>query len=230
MSEDGEEKASGRFARAREMRDVLHRRRHHDDGSPATIEEDTDAPGHGDAALVPADSLDAMARDALRAELHAAVDARLEAYASGPHDLDALQTGLHAEIDKVLNHQPAPEALRHQLMSTTPDSPARADDVPDTVNGALDMLKVRLAAVFAGSRKRIVHGAASVAKAAPAAVPLLQNTFARFLDDPKRLKELQKGIEVLLSRYMSPTRAKMLAGLALSLATAAAKKKREPGS
>ena len=175
------------------------------------------------------DELNGLAREALRQELHAAVDRVMNVHGTDPRARDALKGELHTALDAVVNDHVAAESASGRLMDGVHGAWSRVQTVPETVDAATGRLGRMVDAAVEGVRPRVKQGASALAELVPRLTPLVMDMLVKFADDPERMRAAQLQAEKLLTRYMEPKRARWIVAAAVKAVESAAKNRRERG-
>lgn len=175
------------------------------------------------------DELDVLGHDALRQELHAAVDGVMDAHGTTPRARDTLKAELHTALDRIVNDHVAPETVRGKLAGELSSVWSTAHIVPERVDVATGRLGKMVESAVEGTKPGVKKGASATAKLLPRIIPMVMDMLGKFADDPERMRAAQLQAEKLLVRYMEPKRARWIVAAAVKAVETAVKSHRERG-
>jgi hypothetical protein len=193
------EKSLGRIGKLTEhARGMLHRHGT-DDAEGSIISSDEAEVGSPEEFGVEQAELDRLSSDALRDELHAAVDEVMERNATdllgGGTLKHALDHKIHKVVDERLSSRSLWSRVVHEVQATwgkvgTP--------VVSVAGGSIDEATARLQAALLAVYGQAKPTAARTLRLIPALVPVIAGFLFEYINDEEKLSQVQKKIEAIL--------------------------------
>ena len=156
--------------------------------------------------------------DALRQELHAALDEVMNEWSGTGENRDVLKSGLRSTLDRVVDDHILSDAMGSKLRNELRGVGRAIQAVPVSVEAAVDRFQSVLAKRLGEAGGGVERGASAAFDLLPDLMPFLTVMFKDFVNDEARVRMLEEHIETVLSRHIDPKHARLIVATALAMA------------